>query len=102
MLRSIEITSATKTRVRRIISDLKAQGTSDRCPLWNHTESDYAHKYCDPCKAMFPKLEEGRKCPCDVGYTPKYLIIRLNQILEDNIADSEYELGITDGSLLLE
>ena len=97
MLRAIRLNYDGIQIIKEIREDIITQGQSYTCPQWidylNTPITDYTLKQrlihrCKLCKDMFPKVSyRGTAfawvCPCHV-YTPKYLIMRLSQILQFN------------------
>ena len=82
-----------------IRDEIKRHKEVIECPYWDEIVAlnDYIVPFqdslidrCNLCKALFPKIAILYSCPCHV-YSPRYLIKRLNQIIDYNL--SLYEDG---------
>ena len=76
-----------------IRDEIKKNGKSMECPFWDEivAPNDYIVPvegyalHCRLCTALFPKARFNGACPCS-AYSPRYLIKRLNQIINYNLA----------------
>ena len=70
---------------KEMIEDIKAQGKTFSCPIWDESLIVIVEDKCTICREYFKKVKRKHwLCPCSL-YTPDYLIRFLKKVISNSI-----------------
>ena len=71
-----KLTASQVKMFKKTLVDIKEFGISGYCPMRGPVDA-----VCPKCHQAFPK--KGCACPCHSGYSTKYLIKRIKEIIKN-------------------